>query len=474
MKRFTLIIPGLIFCIAINLNAGKFLFDYTCEETAGNADWIIDDDFPYPSPDQSGIGDTTSETYWQGALSYWGVDLVKAGHYVETLNNKPITLSKLMEFDVFIVPEPHRFFSSSEKQAILSFVSNGGGLFIIADHNGAERGTGVDPIDVWNDNNWIYNVFGIKFNENNIDESSPSFSTDPDDPIINGPFGKVTHFEYHGGATMIVDKSINSSAESHCWRNNRYTDSMIATSTYGYGKLVAYGDSSPVEDDTAHDGSTTYDGWIGDGGKKPTLNACVWLLQPAVSSNYTGKLSLDAEYYYGTNTTATITLFDEDLTNSSVNVKIVSLSDPEGINIQLLKNDTRYTGSFGFSISHSSFNKIKVRTGDKVTVIYTDLSPPTNVTTSIYWYFSPEDKEKGIFCIPNPAFIDSRITFVNIDSNNFSRIEIYTIDGLKIGETYTAEWTPSNRNLSPGIYLGIVYDKYNKPLQTVTMILYKR
>src|SRR5207247_8073876 len=38
-----------------------------------------------PTPPQSGIGPATPETYWTGGISSWAVDLVKAGHTVETL-----------------------------------------------------------------------------------------------------------------------------------------------------------------------------------------------------------------------------------------------------------------------------------------------------------------------------------------------------------------------------------------------------
>src|SRR5215471_4473815 len=78
----------------------KILFDASKAETAGNADWVIDADShnigytngpavvgqgsesnpqQIPTPAQSGITASTSETYWQGALSAWGVDCVKQG-----------------------------------------------------------------------------------------------------------------------------------------------------------------------------------------------------------------------------------------------------------------------------------------------------------------------------------------------------------------------------------------------------------
>ena len=67
----------------------KFLFDASHAEMAGNADWVLDVDAGltprYPTPAASGITSTTAETYWTGAVSAWGVALVKLGHAVETL-----------------------------------------------------------------------------------------------------------------------------------------------------------------------------------------------------------------------------------------------------------------------------------------------------------------------------------------------------------------------------------------------------
>ena len=56
----------------------KVLFDAMHAQTAGNADWVMDEDTcgvaqRYPTPAQSGITATTPETYWGGAYSAFGV-----------------------------------------------------------------------------------------------------------------------------------------------------------------------------------------------------------------------------------------------------------------------------------------------------------------------------------------------------------------------------------------------------------------
>ena len=60
----------------------KILFDATKAEMAGNADWVIDADSKLnnesnpqriPTPAQSGITASTSETYWNGGISAWAI-----------------------------------------------------------------------------------------------------------------------------------------------------------------------------------------------------------------------------------------------------------------------------------------------------------------------------------------------------------------------------------------------------------------
>src|ERR1700704_3757237 len=98
--------------------AATFLFDASHAETAGNADWVIDEDNStpqrIPTPAQSGITASTPETFWTGALSSWGIALVKAGNTVETLPaGTSITYGvatnaqDLSNYDVFIVDEPN-------------------------------------------------------------------------------------------------------------------------------------------------------------------------------------------------------------------------------------------------------------------------------------------------------------------------------------------------------------------------------
>lgn len=102
MKRIILVIL-ISFNFSIRAQI-KVLFDATKAETSNNADWIIDaDSFDlryqpnpvtggneanpqrFPNPDQSTVTATTSEDYWTGGNSAWGIELVQYGYQVESL-----------------------------------------------------------------------------------------------------------------------------------------------------------------------------------------------------------------------------------------------------------------------------------------------------------------------------------------------------------------------------------------------------
>jgi hypothetical protein len=271
----------------------KALFDNTKNETAGNADWIIDTQQPIPSPAQSGITPSTPETYWLGAISAWGVDLVKLGFTVHTLTttygitygntSNPYDLSN---YNLFIVCEPQNPFSVAEKLAIKSYVQNGGGLMMVADHNASDRDSdGWDSPEVWNDLR-SDSLFGIHFQSvgetnNNIVGVYTNVETGTD-TIIHGTAGTVTALSYHNGTTMRLTSS-NSSAKGHIWMNSishGTTQIVAATSRYGSGKVGAVGDSSPADDSTGQSGNNLYNGWTEAGATDNILflNMSLWLV----------------------------------------------------------------------------------------------------------------------------------------------------------------------------------------------------
>lgn len=279
------------------LRAGPFkvLFDNAHAENAGNANWIIDDNFPNPSP-----ASPTSTESWKGAISSWGYELWHTGRYrVETLApgkrftfNDPNNTQDLAKYDLLVVPEPNASFTGAEKTALLDFVYAGGGLFMVANHSGSDRNTdGVDSGQIWIDlavnNGRLNDPFGIGFVRNAFTETPiTNLAVLPDNRVLHGPFGQVTALGIHGGCSLKIDPAANSRVRGLIWRNgypqgNTYVD--FATSKYGNGRVAAIGDSSPADDNTGESGKDLFDGWQEAGVTNDILflNASAWLVRDA-------------------------------------------------------------------------------------------------------------------------------------------------------------------------------------------------
>ncbi len=198
----------------------------------------------------------------------------------------------LSHYDLFIVPEPQLFFSSSEKRAILGYVHDGGSLFMVADHNSSDRnnnGIYDDSPRVWNDLG-IDTCFGIHFDttgeaNNSITQTSGNVDTATADPIINGHWGKADSLAFHRGTTMVLYPDKNPTVKGHIWMEGTapaYHDVMLATCRYGKGRVVSIGDSSPADDGTGTPSNQLYNGWDEASDKVVFLNACYWLLEDAL------------------------------------------------------------------------------------------------------------------------------------------------------------------------------------------------
>ncbi len=297
----------------------KILFDATKAEMAGNADWVIDADLhnlgvgssgPYvsssgtksnpqriPTPAQSGITASTSETYWDGGLSAWAVDCAKKGYTVESLPwNSQITYGNssnaqdLSNYKVFVIDEPNLVFSAAEKTAIMQFVQNGGGLFMISDHNISDRnGDGWDSPHIWDDflsNNSVQNYpFGIYFDTVDFSQTTTNISAASTDSIIHGPMGTVTKVQWSGGTTMTLNPTANATVKGVVFKTGTTpgnTNAMVAYARYGHGKVAAMGDSSPSDDGTGNPSCTLYPGYFGDASGNHQLlimNMTIWLAE---------------------------------------------------------------------------------------------------------------------------------------------------------------------------------------------------
>jgi hypothetical protein len=328
VNKFTSVFCALMFAAGAASAQTKILFDATKAETAGSADWILDADQwnlnwnpsastgtgtynihsnaqRIPIPAQSGITASTPESYWQGGLSAWGVDCAKKGYTVETLPyNGQITYGNssnaqdLSNYKVYIVCEPNIKFTSTEKTALMLFVQNGGGLFMVSDHTVSDRnGDGWDSPAIWNDfmtsNSVASNPFGITFDLANFSGYSSNIVASSTDSIIHGTMGNVTQVQWANGTSMTLSTTANPTVKGVVFKSGTTgggaTNALVVYARYGSGKVAAIGDSSPCDDGTGNTNSsiTLYNGYTGDAAgnhQRLLMNMTIWLATDGTTS----------------------------------------------------------------------------------------------------------------------------------------------------------------------------------------------
>ena len=254
------------------------LFDDTKAETAGNADWIISTSMPDPLAQNP---NPTSETDWTGALSSWGVALQKSGAYaLDTLppgglitygdTTNPLDLSK---FNAFVLPEPNVLFTAAEKTAILNFVHAGGGLFMISDHTGSDRNNdGVDSVQVLND------LMGTRRPVRVLDRLAQHLLGEPERPRLDRPGAlravrqghRHDHPQRHDRDAAPERQPVGQGrgVSQRLLGRRHHRRGRGVSSTYGSGRVVYWGDSSPIDDGTGQSGNTLYNGWTDPAGHR--------------------------------------------------------------------------------------------------------------------------------------------------------------------------------------------------------------
>ena len=278
----------------------RVLFDDAHAETAGNADWIISTAMPDPTVQNP---TPSAETDWTGAISSWGVALQKTGDYTLETNTKTITYGDtsnpqdLSNFDELVLPEPNSLLTAAEKTAVMKFVQNGGGLFLVVDHTGSDRNNdGYDSPAIANDlmtNNSVdsSDPFGLSVDLLNIVSGFPKAISDSSDPVLNGPFGTVTGGAIYNGTTVTLHTADNPNAKGLVYVANATaggsTGAFFATSTFGSGRVAIWGDSSDIDDGTGEAGNTLYDGWNDPNATDAALglNATAWLAGGGTSTS---------------------------------------------------------------------------------------------------------------------------------------------------------------------------------------------
>jgi hypothetical protein len=289
-QRRSLYLPLLFLLLSLlfsSLAEGKYrvLFDAGHGEGAGkHADWIIDDDTPVPLPK-----DPRSPEEWSGGISSWAYELHKTGRGEVESTHSPLTFGHpqnpqdLTRFDVLILCEPNNDLTPTERQAVLSFVRGGGGLFLVADHFNSDRdGDGIDSTGIFNR---LERETGVHFQgkgETNAwlkgGHSTSNFCQTLEDGehlMFRGPFGVVKRVYLNGFGTMRTLRQFNPTVQGHIWRSGSKKlgqDVIFATARLGRGRIAALSDSSPADDGTTTTpGKKLYNGWLAEGAQNNRL-----------------------------------------------------------------------------------------------------------------------------------------------------------------------------------------------------------
>jgi len=293
-------------------NGKKILFDNTHGQTAGAADWVLD-----------------------GGFSDFANALANKGYYAKELRkNTPITYEDLQGYNVFIIGEANIPYKTSEQDAMIQFVQNGGSIFFIGDHYNADRNKNRwDASEVFNGyrrgaysnptkgmgaeeasstamqgvtgSDWLSTNFGIRFRYNAIGDVTANDIVAPSQAF--GITKGVSTVAMHAGSTLAITDSNKAKGivylptTSTKWASavdqgiynggGRVEGPFAAVSKVGLGKAAFIGDSSPVEDATPkylreENGAkkTTYDGFKEQNDSTLLVNIIDWLSK---QENYT-------------------------------------------------------------------------------------------------------------------------------------------------------------------------------------------
>jgi len=515
MKHLLLVIT-VIFISFQSFGQIKILFDATKAETAGSANWVIDADVNnlnwtktstvttggskanaqiLPTPDQSTITSATVETTWTGALSSWGIDCVNKGYHVESLPyNGKITYGDntnaqdLSNYKVYIITEPNIYFKAAEKTALINFVKNGGGLFIISDHAGADRNNdGSDSPTIWNDlftnNGIVSNPFGIKFDTTNpnsnkypgdFSETTTNFTTAAN-PITKGIYGTATKLKYSNGSSMVLDTFANPTVKGAVFAKestSKINGAMFVYAKYGKGKIVATGDSSPCDDGTGASGASLYvsyknDAAVGDNHRYLFMNSTIWLAT--------------------TDTVVPIRFINTSAKNENNHTIIswqVNQTESQLVNYEVEQSvngvDFSVVGTIKRNnIGNSSIENYQWETNEtEATTTYYRIKANENgnVSYSQVATLSPNNKQK-ITIYPNPLSNNSDRKFTISGITDGSIITITDMKGTKYyqniakGTSMSCDLNAVQNKMAAGVYL--IHIKNGNSIQTERLMIGK-
>jgi hypothetical protein len=246
--------------------APRILFDDTHGQTFGNADWTID----------TAYSDFAADLREQFGASVFS--LSRCGSNI-------LTADILRQMDCVVLPEPNIRYSDDEIAAIRQFVRDGGALFLIADHGGADRNfSGWDSSVIFNriTDSWGLTFLGDTFSETPL--RGPIGNADigdwPDEPIHRQSImDGITSVGAWAATSVIVEP------DTHPWHILMMSETtglpFFVCGRVGKGRIAAIGDSAAFDDGRGTPGKNrhnAYHSWMFNH-RKLAVQTLAWLLQ---------------------------------------------------------------------------------------------------------------------------------------------------------------------------------------------------
>ncbi|HNW35520.1 MAG TPA: hypothetical protein PKM25_11350, partial [Candidatus Ozemobacteraceae bacterium] len=229
MKKFLTLVFAVTALFFVSLPAPaadmKVLYDDTHGQTAGNADWII-----------------------TGAYSEMA-DMLKAnGFCIDSLSrvssNRRFSADLLAGYQAVILAEPNNPYEQAEQTAIVEFVKNGGGAFLIGDHGNADRDNdGWDAVKALNS---FCGAFGFTYTGNFLYEAPVCGTANSAHPAMFGIRGVGAW----AASTFTLAPKDDAKAVGLLDSRSKKEPYIVAAEA-GKGRVIALGDSSPFDDGTS-------------------------------------------------------------------------------------------------------------------------------------------------------------------------------------------------------------------------------
>lgn len=255
VRTLVLVLILTLLALPAAASAPKVLFDNCHAENVGNANWT-----------------------YTGGFSDFATAFRNLGCEVFDITEGPVLYDTLKKFDIYVLGEPNSRLTDDEERALVQWVKDGGLLYLVGDHAGADRNNdGFDSVNIFNR---FVKEFGF--------ELIPAWAkrVDPivvkeETPLLNS----VKTLGLWGGTVLkVTNPTMAKGFVTVKFRDRDLGDVegfYLVTSEVGKGRVVAMGDSSPYDDGTGDTPlALVHDGWnlVDHDSRQLARNTIAWLL----------------------------------------------------------------------------------------------------------------------------------------------------------------------------------------------------